>query len=164
MFTKKKLKVMWKCPQCGRELKNESQNHRCGVTPATVDEYIAGQPEGVRPLLEKVREAIRRAAPDAVEKISWSMPTFWQGENLIHFAAFKKHLGIYPGDLTLTPFAEKLGEYRHTKGAIQLPYDKPIPYSLIAEVTTFRVLAAKKKTCPKTETKMHSQSSRGGEQ
>jgi len=135
---------MWKCEKCGREFKNTNQDHYCGDAPATIDEYIAAQPEDVRPLLAKVRETIRAAAPDAVEKISWRMPTFWQNENLIHFAAFKKHLGIYPGDLTLTPFADKLEGYRTSKGAIQFPYDKPVPYELISEITAFRVLAAKK--------------------
>jgi uncharacterized protein YdhG (YjbR/CyaY superfamily) len=62
------------------------------------------------------------------------MPTFWQGENIIHFASFKKHLGIYPGDLTLSPFINKLDKYKHTKGAIQFPYDEPIDYDLIAEI------------------------------
>jgi len=133
---------MWKCEKCGREFKNINQNHYCGDAPATIDEYIAAQPEAVHPLLTKVREIIRAAAPDAVEKISWRMPTFWQGENLIHFAASKKHLGIYPGDLTRTPFADKLTGYHTSKGAIQFPYDKPIPYDLIAEITAFRVKAA----------------------
>jgi len=108
-------------------------------THETIDGYIAAQPASVRPLLEKVRETIRAAAPDAIEKIAWQMPTFWQGENLIHFAAFKNHLGIYPGDLSQTPFAEKLQEYRHTKGAIQFPYDQPVDYELIAEITAYRV-------------------------
>ncbi|MDR1532045.1 MAG: DUF1801 domain-containing protein [Clostridiales bacterium] len=135
---------MWKCEKCGRQFKNINQDHYCGDATAAIDEYIAAQPEDVRPLLNKVRETIRGAAPDAAEKISWRMPTYWQGENLIHFAAFKKHLGIYPGDLTLTPFEDKLADYRHSKGAIQFPYDKPIPYGLIAEITAYRVQAAKK--------------------
>lgn len=142
---------MWKCEKCGREFKNVNQDHYCGSAPTTIDEYIAAQAEDVRPLLAKVRETIRASAPDAVEKISWRMPTFWQGVNLIHFAAFKKHLGIYPGDLTLTPFADQLTDYHTTKGAIQLPYDKPIPYDLIAEITAFRVRAAKETLSCKEE-------------
>lgn len=133
---------MWKCEKCGREFKSTNQDHYCGDAPTTIDEYIAQQSEDVRPTLIRVRETIRSAAPNAIEKISWRMPTFWQGENLIHFASFKKHIGIYPGDLTLTPFADKLGEYRHTKGAIQFPYDNPIPYDLIAEITAYRVRMA----------------------
>jgi uncharacterized protein YdhG (YjbR/CyaY superfamily) len=111
--------------------------------PSTIPEYIAGQPEAVQPILNKVYEVIRAAAPDAAERIAWQMPTFWQGENLLHFAAAKKHLGIYPGNLSaLTPFAEKLAEYSTTKGSIHFPYNKPIDYDFIAELTRFRVNAA----------------------
>ena len=130
---------MWKCPKCGREFKKTNQSHSCGESPANIDEYITTQPEDVQAILVKVRETIRSAAPDAMEKISWSMPTFWQGENLIHFAAFKKHIGIYPGDLTLSPFDERLSGHKRTKGAIQFPYSKPIDFDLIADITRWRV-------------------------
>jgi len=130
---------MWKCPKCGREFKNANQDHYCGEKPADIDEYIAAQSEEIRPILQKVRETIRAAAPNAVEKISWSMPTFWQRENLIHFAAFKKHLGIYPGDLSLAPFEKRLAGYRRSKGAIQFAYEKPIDYELITDITSWRV-------------------------
>ena len=113
---------MWKCEKCGREFKNQNQDHYCGKVE-TIDQYISEQSEEVQPILHKVRETIRKAAPEATEKISWSMPTFWQQENLIHFAAFKKHIGIYPGDLSLLAFADLLKEYKHSKGAIQLPLD-----------------------------------------
>jgi len=130
---------MWKCPKCGREFKKTNQDHYCGEKPANIDEYIAAQPEDVQAVLSKVRETIRAAAPDAIEKISWSMPTFWQGGNLIHFAAFQRHIGIYPGDLTHSPFDERLLDYKRTKGAIQFPYDKPIDFDLIADITRWRV-------------------------
>jgi len=133
---------MWKCPVCGREFKNTNQDHYCGQI-GTIDEYIASQFAEVQPSLQKVRAVIHEAAPDAEEKIAWRMPTFWQGENLIHFAAFKKHLGIYPGDLTYAPFEERLEGYRRTKGAIQFPYDKPIDYQLIADITRWRVSCVK---------------------
>jgi uncharacterized protein YdhG (YjbR/CyaY superfamily) len=136
---------MWKCEKCGREFEIVNQSHYCGGPPATIDEYIADQPEELRPVLRKLRATIQAAAPDATERISWRMPTFWQGENLIHFAAFKKHVGVYPGDLTLTPFADRLDGYRHSKGAIQFPYDKPIPYELVAEITAYRLQAAQAK-------------------
>ena len=110
----------------------------CGKI-GTVDAYIADQPDEIRPILQKIRETIRGAAPNATEKISWNMPTFWQGENLIHFAAFKKHIGIYPGDLSLAPFEERLEGYRKTKGAVQFPYDRPIDYELIADMTVWRL-------------------------
>jgi hypothetical protein len=76
------------------------------------------------------------------------MPTFWQGENLIHFAAFKNHVGIYPGDLSLNPFEDRLEGYRRTKGAIQFPYGKPIDYELIADITKWRVAATREKNKP----------------
>ncbi|MDR1693145.1 MAG: DUF1801 domain-containing protein [Oscillospiraceae bacterium] len=132
---------MWKCPTCGREFQNTNQNHFCGSLK-TIDDYISSQPETVRPLLQQVRECIRTAAPDAKEKISWQMPTFWQGENLIHFAAFRNHLGIYPGDLTGSPFTERLVNLQTTKGTIQFPYNKPVDFDLIADITRWRVRCA----------------------
>ena len=87
----------WKCPKCGREFQREEQQHYC-VKPKTVDEYIAAQEERVRPRLEALRSLLRETLPEAEERISWSMPTFWKGQNLIHFAAAKKH--VYPGRWT----------------------------------------------------------------
>lgn len=100
----------------------------------TIDAYIADQPEGIQPLLDQVRETIRTAIPDAQERISWRMPTFWKGINIIHFAAHKNHLGIYPGDQAMVHFADRLQVYKTSKGAVQFPYNKPIPYDLIAEI------------------------------
>jgi len=110
-----------------------------------IDEYIAAQDAKIQPILKKVRETIRAAAPNATEKIVWRMPTFWQGENLIHFAVFKNHLGIYPGDLSLAPFKDRLAGYHTTKGAIQFPYDQPVDYDLIAYITRWRLKAAEGK-------------------
>ena len=110
--------------------------------PGSIDEYIAMFDGDIQAILKKTRQTILDNAPGATEKISYRMPTFWQGENLIHFAAFKKHLGIYPGDLTSMPFTAKLEKYKHSKGAIQFPYDKPIPYDFIAEITAYRVKVA----------------------
>ena len=121
-----------------------NQDHYCGEAPKTIDEYIEAQPEDIRDVLRKVREIICAAAPDSAEKISWNMPTFRQGENIIHFAAFKKHLGIYPGDLSLSPFMDRLADYRCSKGAIQFPYDKPIDFELIADITRWRVSCVKR--------------------
>ena len=130
---------MWKSPNCGKEFKNTNQSHFCGENPANIDEYIAAQSEDVRPILVKVRAAIRDAAPNAVEKISWQMPTFWQDENLIHFCAHKNHLGIHPGALEHLPFADRLAAYKTSKGAIQFPYNKPVDYELITDITKWRV-------------------------
>lgn len=129
---------MWKCEKCGREFKNIEQSHFCGKIDS-IDAYIADQPEEVRPLLQKIRETIRAAAPKATEKISYQMPTFWQGENLIHFAAFKKHIGLYPGGEATTAFAERLIDYKTSKGAIQLPLGKPIDFALITDIVKWRL-------------------------
>lgn len=129
---------MWKCPRCGRELKNVDQNHFC-TKPKSIDEYIDSQREDVRPLLQSIRRTIRAAAPEAIEKISWQMPTFWQGENLIHFAAFKKHIGLYPGGEATTEFAGRLAGFKTSKGAIQLPIDKSIDHELITDIVKWRV-------------------------
>ena len=138
---------MWQCPVCNRAFKKNNQNHFCqgADKPTTIDAYIAQQRPEVQPLLEQVRAAIRKAAPDATEKISWQMPTFWQGENLIHFAAFQKHLGIYSGDLSQAPFADRLAGIITTKGAIQFPYGTPIDFDLIADIVGWRVKAATEK-------------------
>jgi len=125
---------MWKCPKCGRTFVNTNQDHYCGEAPKTIDEYIAEQPENIRPFLNQVREALRAALPDAEERISWRMPTYWKKRNIIHFAGFKNHIGIYPGDEAIRHFEDKLTEYKTSKGALQLPYNKPLPLELIAEI------------------------------
>ena len=132
---------MWKCPKCNREFNNTNQNHSCGEKLANIDNYIAAQSDDVRLILIKIREIIRTAAPDSQERIAWQMPTFWQNENLIHFSAQKKHLGIHPGALERLPddLLERLAEYKTSKGSIQFPYDRPIDYELIADITRWRV-------------------------
>lgn len=134
----------WKCPECGREFQNTDQSHYC-VKPSAIDEYLAAQPLAVQPLLQRVRETIHAAAPDAIEKISWRMPTFWQGENLVHFAAFQKHIGLYPGGEAVGVFAERLEGYKTSKGAIQFPLDQPIDEELIADIVRWRVKQAEEK-------------------
>ena len=124
---------MWKCPKCGREFKNQEQGHYC-LKPNNIDEYIAFQDELTRPYLQAVREAIRRAVPEAQERISWSMPTFWDGRNVIQFAASKKHLGLYPGPEAVKEFQDRLADYETSKGTIRLPYREPVPLELIADI------------------------------
>jgi len=99
-----------------------------------MDEYIAAQNENYQPRLREIREILRKALPDAEERISWSMPTYWKGRNIIHFAASKKHLGIYPGDEATAAFAEELSEYDISKGTIRIPYDQPLPEELIGRI------------------------------
>ena len=123
----------WKCPRCGREFKRVEQPHYCGK-PTTVEEYIAAQEESVQPRLQALRAILRAAIPEAEERISWSMPTYWKGQNLIHFAASKKHLGLYPGGEATTVFAEELKGLDVSKGTIRLPYDRPLPEELITRI------------------------------
>lgn len=124
---------MWQCPKCGREFKTTNQNHFC-EKPKTIDEYIAGQSESVQPILNQIRDVLRKALPDAKECISWSMPTYRGRINIIHFAAHKNHVGLYPGDKAIEYFADRLSGYKTSKGAIQLPYDKPLPADLITDI------------------------------
>jgi uncharacterized protein YdhG (YjbR/CyaY superfamily) len=118
----------------------------------TTDEYIAefkDEPE-IQAVLQKVRQTIREITSDSTEKISYGMPTFfirpapgqsvpWLNKTIVHFAATKKHLGFYPTPSGVEAFADRLTEYKTSKGAIQFPWNKPIPYELIAEITQFRV-------------------------
>ena len=114
----------------------------------TIDEYIAQFPKETQKRLKQIRTTIRKAAPKAVEKISWSMPTFWQEENLIHFAVQKNHIGLYPGAEGVAAFAKELKGYKTSKGAIQLPHDEDLPLDLIARITRFR--AKEKPACAQT--------------
>ena len=107
---------------------------------ATIDEYIKTCPSEVQVILEKVRQTIRIAAPEAVEAISYRMPTFkLNGKNLVHFAAFKNHVGFYPTPSGIEAFKEELSAYKQGKGSVQFPLDKPIPYELISSIVEFRV-------------------------
>ncbi len=124
---------MWKCPKCGREFSRKDQDHYC-EKPQSIEEYIAAQEESLRPRLQRIHDVIREAIPDAEERISWSMPTFRKGRNLIHFAAFKKHIGLYPGEEATAAFAKKLTGIEVSKGAIRLPHDRELPEELIREI------------------------------
>lgn len=105
----------------------------------SIDEYIEEFPEDMQKILEEIRATIKAAAPDAEEKISYQMPTFYLNGNLIHFAAFKNHIGIYPTPSGTEAFKEEIAKYKTSKGSIQLPLDKPMPLKLIARITKFRV-------------------------
>ena len=115
---------MWKCPKCGREFKKNGQSHFCGEKPKTIDEYILGQDEEKQKDLQHIRQILHRALPEAEERISWSMPTYWKKHNILHFAASKKHIGLYPGPEAVIHFAEELGDYKTEKGTIRIPYGK----------------------------------------
>lgn len=125
--------MSWKCPKCGRTFKKQDQPHYCGK-PETVEEYIEAQEETVRPRLREIRDILRKALPEAEECISWSMPTYRKGRNIIHFAAAKKHIGIYPGGEATTVFAKELAGMDVSKGTIRLPHDQEIPAALIDKI------------------------------
>ena len=124
----------WTCPECGRIFKKKNQSHYCGKPEKTLDAYIAAQPAEIQPCLTEIREALHKALPEAEERISWGMPTFWNGHNIIHFAGFKKHIGLYPGPEAVAAFADRLGAYKTKKGTIQIPYERPLPLELITEI------------------------------
>ena len=105
----------------------------------TIDEYIAGFPADVQKILKKVRGTIRKAAPEAGEKIGYGIPTFTLNGNLVHFAAFKEHIGFYPDPSGIEKFKPKLSAYESAKGSVRFPLDAPIPYDLIARIVKFRV-------------------------
>lgn len=109
------------------------------TAPKDIDEYIAGFPPHVQDLLQEIRTTIRNAAPDAGEKISYRMPTFTLLGNLVHFAAYRKHIGFYPTPSGIEEFRDELSGYRSSKGAAQFPLDEPIPFDLIGEIVKFRV-------------------------
>ena len=100
----------------------------------TIDEYIASQDPAIQERLWIIRNTISTAIPDADERISYQMPTFWEGCNIIHFAAYKNHIGIYPGGEATQVFADRLTEYKTSKGTIQLPHDRELPLELISEI------------------------------
>jgi uncharacterized protein YdhG (YjbR/CyaY superfamily) len=104
----------------------------------TIDEYILMYPEKIRNILQELRNVIRNAAPDASEKISWQMPTFVLHGNLVHFAVHKSHIGIYPGASGVEVFLDELKDYKTSKGAIQFPLDKPMPFELIGRIVKYR--------------------------
>lgn len=100
----------------------------------TIDEYIHSQRDEIQPRLHQIRETIQTAIPDAEERISWQMPTYWKGHNIVHFAAGKNHIGIYPGPDAVSAFQERLIGYKTSKGAIQIPNDQELPLELIAKI------------------------------
>jgi len=109
------------------------------TTPKTIDEYIAGFPSEVQEILEKIRTTIREAAPDAEEAIKYQIPTFTLQGDLVHFAAFQKHIGFYPTPTGIDKFKKELSVYESAKGSVRFPLDKPIPFALISEIVQFRV-------------------------
>jgi len=114
--------------------------------PANIDEYIGAFPNDVQEILEKIRATIQKAAPDAKEKISYSMPAFEQNGIVVYFAAFKNHIGLYALPSGHETFKEELSRYKSGKGSVQFPLDQPMPFDLIAKIVKFRVKENLEKT------------------
>ena len=118
-----------------------------------IDQYIAGFPVATRKLLETIRATIRKAAPDAKETINYGIPTFTLNGNLVHFAAFKNHIGFYPAPSGIGHFSKELSIYKGAKGSVQFPMDKALPLALVSKIVRFRVRENVKKSQVKTISK-----------
>ncbi len=105
----------------------------------SIDGYIEQFPAEIQMILQKIRSVIKEAAPEATEKISYQMPTFFLKGNLVHFAAFKTHIGFYPVPSGIDKFKDELSQYKGGKGSVQFPLDKPMPLDLIKRIVLFRV-------------------------
>ena len=122
-----------------------------------IDDYIAAFPKDTQTVLKKLRATIRKAAPKAEETINYQIPTFTLQGNLVHFAAFKNHIGFYPTPSGIEKFKEELSVYEGAKGSVKFPLDKPMPYALVTKIVKFRVkenleraeAKSKKKKAPK---------------
>jgi uncharacterized protein YdhG (YjbR/CyaY superfamily) len=112
----------------------------------TIDEYIERFPKPVRIRLEAMRKTIRRAAPNAVEVISYSMPAYRQDGILVWFAGFKNHIGLYPGASGIARFKKELSGYKSAKGSVQFPHDGPLPLALVIRIVRYRVRESRRKT------------------
>ena len=115
----------------------------------SIDEYIATFPEEIQKLLREMRATIHAAAPEASEKISYQMPTFYLNGNLVHFAAFKHHIGFYPAPRGIEAFQGELSKYKGAKGSVQFPIDQPLPLDLVSRIVKFRVAENLKKAVKK---------------
>ncbi len=107
--------------------------------PTTIDAYIAGFPPEVQKILKEIRGTIQKAAPQAEEAMKYAIPTFVFHGNLVHFAAFKHHIGFYPSPSGLEKFKQEISVYKNSKGAVQFPLDQPVPFDLIRRIVEFRV-------------------------
>ena len=109
--------------------------------PKSIDEYADLFPAKVRQLIRKMRLTIRKAAPKAEEAISYGIPTFKLNGNLVHFAAYARHIGFYPGTAAIKAFKKEISGYKQAKGTVQFPLDEPLPLALVSRIVKFRVKA-----------------------
>jgi uncharacterized protein YdhG (YjbR/CyaY superfamily) len=123
------------------------------VQAENIDEYIADFPENIQKKLEAIRSTIRKAAPEAKEAIKYAIPTFTLNGNLVHFAAYKNHIGFYPTPGGTEAFKKELSVYKGSKGTVQFPLDEPVPLALITKIVKFRVKEMTEKAKTKTNKK-----------
>lgn len=109
------------------------------ANPTLIDTYIANSPKEIQDTLKKIRSTIKKSAPKAEETINYGIPTFTLDGNLVHFAGFKNHIGLYPTPSGIEKFKKELSAYEGAKGSVKFPLDKPIPYALISKIVKFRV-------------------------
>jgi uncharacterized protein YdhG (YjbR/CyaY superfamily) len=116
-----------------------------------MDEYISQFPKNIRYILEDLRRLIKESAPEAEETINYGIPTFKLNGNLVHFAAFKNHIGFYPTPSAVVAFKKELVPFKQAKGSVQFPLDKPIPFDLVKKIVKFRVKENEQKKNPSYE-------------
>ena len=121
--------------------------------PSNIDEYMAGLPENIQKILEELRSTIRKAAPTAEETINYGIPTFTLNGNLVHFAAFKNHIGFYPAPSGIEAFKKELSVYDGAKGSVQFPVKDKLPLALITKIVKFRVKENIERAKEKTKNK-----------
>ena len=109
-----------------------------GETITTIDEYIRTFPPDIQKILERLREIVHESAPGAEEAIRYGIPTFRLNGNLVHFAAYKNHIGFYPAPSGIEAFRNELAPYIHGKGTVQFPVDRPVPYDLVRKIVEYR--------------------------
>jgi uncharacterized protein YdhG (YjbR/CyaY superfamily) len=109
------------------------------TAPENIDDYIEGFSGNVQKILQKIRKTIQKAAPNAQEAISYHIPTFRLNGNLIHFAAYQHHIGLYPGPRGVKEFEKEMARYEGGKGTVRFPLDEPVPYELITRIVRYRV-------------------------
>ena len=116
----------------------------------TIDEFISQYPPEARIILQKIRATIQKSAPGAEEAMAYGIPTFkLNSKNLVHFSAFKEHIGFYPTPTGIEKFKKELSAFEGAKGSVKFPLDKPIPYALITKIVQFRVKEVSAQTGPK---------------
>ncbi len=127
------------------------------MTASPIEEFIAKYPATVQVILQKIRALIQKSAPGAEEAMCYGIPTFkLNGKNLVHFSAFKEHIGFYPTPSGIEKFKQELSAYEWAKGSVKFPLNKPIPYTLIGKITQFRVKEVSVQTAPKKSPKAKS--------